>query len=141
MSKTPAKKTPNKSASRSDADLSRRERQIMNALFRLGPASVKEIAVAIPEPPTNTAIRTLLRILEEKGHVQRKRDGRRHLYRPTTSRARAARAALSSVLATFFDGSLGDAVAAHIADPSSEIEGEELARLRELIDEARKAGS
>ena len=121
-----------------DQDLSRRERQIMNALFRRGRASVSEIAQDLPDAPTDTAIRTLLRILEEKGHVKRERDGRKHLYRPAMSRARAARAALSGVLSTFFDGSLGDAVAAHLADPKSEIDSDELKRLRKLVRDAEK---
>lgn len=121
-----------------DQDLSRRERQIMNVLFRRGKASVADIAAEIPDPPSNTAIRTLLRILETKGHVRREREGRRHLYGPRMSRTRAARAALSNVLGTFFDGSLGNAVAAHLSDPSSEIDPEELKQLRRLIAEAKK---
>ena len=85
-----------------DLHLSRRERQIMNVLFREGEATVTEIAGDIPDPPSDTAIRTLLRILEEKGHVQSTREGRRNVYRPAMSRKRAARSALSNVLGTFF---------------------------------------
>ena len=121
-----------------DQDLSRRERQIMNVLFKHGEASVTTIAAELPEAPTDTAIRTHLRILEEKGHVQRHRDGRKHLYKPTMSRNRAARAALNSVLSTFFDGSLGDAVATHLADPKSELDSDELERLRKLVRDAGK---
>lgn len=121
-----------------DQDLSRRERQIMNVLYRAGHASVADIAEQLPNAPTDTAIRTHMRILEEKGHVKRRRDGRKHLYQPTVSRKRAARAALTGVLSTFFDGSLGDAVAAHLADPGSSIDDEELERLRALIDENGK---
>lgn len=121
--------------------LSRRERQVMNALFRRKKASVKEIASDMPDPPSDTAIRTFLKILQDKGYVKRERDGRRHLYSPALSRVRAARAAFSSVLGTFFGGSLGEAVAAHLADPSSEIDEGELERLRELIDEARRKTS
>ena len=121
-----------------DLHLSRRERQIMNVLFRDGRASVVEIAKGLPDPPSNTAIRTLLRILEKKGYVRRQRDGRRHLYRPAMSRTKAARAALSSVLGTFFEGSLGDAVAAHLADPATKLEPDELDRLRRLISDARR---
>lgn len=119
-------------------DLPRRERQIMNALFRRQRASVKEIAEEIPDPPSETAIRTFLRILQEKGYVKRERDGRRHIYRPAVSRTRAARKALAGVLGTFFEGSLGDAVAAHLADPSAQVDEDELERLRELIESARK---
>ncbi len=121
-----------------DQDLSRRERQIMNVLFQQGEASVVEIGKRIPDPPSDTAIRTLLRILEDKGYVRRHRDGRRHIYRPAMSRTRAARAALSSVLRTFFDGSLGDAVATHLADPSAAVDAEELRRLKRLVSQARK---
>ncbi|MDJ0908816.1 MAG: BlaI/MecI/CopY family transcriptional regulator [Woeseiaceae bacterium] len=121
-----------------DQDLSRRERQIMNVLYKREQASVAEIADGMPEPPTDTAIRTHLRILEEKGHVRRQREGRKHVYRPAVSRQRAARAALSGVLSTFFDGSLGEAVATHLADPRSDVDDDELKRLRKLIRDAGK---
>lgn len=123
-----------------DEDLSRRERQIMNVLFRHGRASVTEIAADLPDAPSDTAIRTFLRILEEKGQVKRQREGRKHVYRPAMSRKRAARAALSGVLSTFFDGSLENAVAAHLADPASEHDAEELKRLRKLIRDAETEG-
>ena len=110
-----------------DQNLSRRERQIMNVLFKHGEASVTDIAGELPDAPTDTAIRTHLRILENKGHVKRHREGRKHLYRPTMSRRRAARTALSSVLSTFFDGSLGDAVAAHL-DGRAVVQAAPLAR-------------
>ena len=119
-----------------DQNLSRRERQIMSVLFRVGEASVADIADGLPDPPTHTAIRTLLRILEDKGHVKRTRDGRRHLYRASMSRTKAARAALKNVLGTFFNGSLGEAVATHLADPKGGVAPDELERLRQLIDEA-----
>lgn len=120
-----------------DQDLSRRERQIMNILYRRERASVADIAAELPNAPSDTAIRTHMRILEDKGQVKRQRDGRKHVYRPTTSRKRAARAALTGVLSTFFDGSLGDAVATHLADPGSGVDEEELERLRALIRDAR----
>ena len=122
-----------------DQDLSRRERQIMNVLYRREHASGTEIMAELPKSPSDAAIRTHLRILEEKGHVKRQRVGRKHLYRPTMSRQRAARAALSGVLSTFFDGSLGDAVAAHLADPRSEVDDAEIKRLRALIRDAGKS--
>ena len=121
-----------------DRDLSRRERQIMNVLYRHERASVGEIAAELPDPPSETAIRTHLRILEEKGQVRRQRAGRKHIYRPRMSRKRAARAALTGVLSTFFDGSLGEAVAAHLADPRAEIDEEELKRLKKLIRDAER---
>ncbi|MEM9057231.1 MAG: BlaI/MecI/CopY family transcriptional regulator [Pseudomonadota bacterium] len=122
-------------------NLSRRERQIMNVLYRTGPASIAAIGAELPDPPSDTAIRTHMRILEDKGHVKRQRRGRKHVYRPTTPRKRAARAALSGVLATFFDGSLGDAVAAHLADPKARIDEEELERLRALVRDADRKRS
>lgn len=121
-----------------DQDLSRRERQIMNVLYKREQATVAEISAGMPEPPSDTAIRTHLRILEDKGHVRRQRQGRRHVYRPVVSRQRAARAALSGVLSTFFDGSLGDAVAMHLADPRADVNDDELQRLRELVRDAGK---
>lgn len=123
-------------AQRPDLDLSRRERQIMNVLFRRGQATVVEIAGELPDPPSETAVRTFLKILEGKGHVRRQRQGRRHVYRPAKSRKRAARAALSDVLGTFFGGSLGEAVAAHLSDPATRLGEGELERLRHLIREA-----
>ncbi|NND59817.1 MAG: BlaI/MecI/CopY family transcriptional regulator [Gammaproteobacteria bacterium] len=119
-------------------DLSRRERQIMDVLYRHEQASVTEIAAELPDPPTETAIRTHLRILEDKGQVRRQRSGRKHIYRPRTSRRRAAKAALAGVLETFFDGSLGEAVAAHLADPKANLDADELKRLRDLIKTAGK---
>ena len=121
-----------------DQDLSRRERQIMNVLYRCETATVAELAIELPNSPTESAIRTHLKILEDKGQVKRQRSGRKHIYRPVTSRTRAARAALTGVLGTFFDGSLGDAVAAHLADPKAKIDEAELERLQQLIRDAGK---
>ena len=125
-------------ASNPDLNLSRRERQIMQVLYRLDKASVTDIATELPDPPSATAIRTMLRILEEKGHVRRRRDAKSHIYLPAMSKKRAGRAALSNVLATFFDDSLGDAVTTHLADPSTSLGRDELNRLRQLIEKAKK---
>jgi len=121
-----------------ERDLSRRERQIMDLLHARGEASAVEIAGALPDPPTSTAVRTMLRILESKGQVTRRKEGRRHLYRPAASRARAARQAMRRVLRIFFGGSLGEAVAAHLSDPSVNLEPEELERLARAVRRARK---
>jgi len=121
-----------------DIQLSRRERQIMQVLFRKGKGTVTDIAEGIPDPPSATAIRTMLRILEEKGHVRRRRDGRSHTYLPSMPKKRAGLAALSNVLSTFFDGSLGEAVTTHLADPKTSIDRDELDRLRRLLDQAKK---
>ena len=124
-----------------DRDLSRRERQIMEILYRREEASVTDIVERLPEPPSETAVRTLLRILQEKGFVKRRKMGRKHVYRPRSSRTQAARTALTGVLSTFFSGSLGDAIAAHLADPHTRINRAELDRLTRLINEAKKGSS
>ena len=119
------------------SQFSRRERQIMDVVYARGEASATEVWQGLPDPPSRTAVRTLLRILEEKGHVRHTKRGREFLYRPTRPRRRAGRSALQGVLETFFDGSLEKAVAAHLSDPGAEISPEELKRLAQLIREAR----
>jgi len=118
--------------------LSRRERQIMDIVYARGKASASEVWQGLPDRPSHTAVRTLLRILEEKGHLQHEKQGRRFLYRPTRPRGLAGRSALRGVLQTFFDGSLEKAVAAHLSDPHSSLTVDELQRMVGLIDEARK---
>lgn len=123
-----------------DRDLSRRERQIMEIIYSAGEATVAAIAAALPDPPSHTAVRTFLRILEQKGQVRRRKDGKRHFYTAVRSRKRAARAALNNVLGVFFSDSLSDAVSAHLADPKVNVSKEELDRLSRAIAEARKKG-
>ena len=89
-------------------------------------------------PPTRTAVRTLLRILEEKGHLKHRKEGREFMYRPTRRRSTAGRSALRRVLDTFFEGSIEGAVSAHLSDPKSRLTAEELGRLAVLIQKARK---
>lgn len=122
------------------ADLSRRERQIMEALFAKGEATVNEIQASLPDPPTPTAVRTLLKILVGKGRVKRRpgKVGREYLYSPCTDRARAGRSALQRVIQTFFDGSLEGALAAHLADRQTKLSEEQLQRAAELIEAARR---
>ena len=93
---------------------------------------------ALPDAPSRTAVRTLLRILEEKGHVKHTKRGREFVYRPTQPRKRAGRSALRRVLATFFDGSLESAVATHLSDPKAELSDRERKRLAALIRQAKK---
>ena len=124
----------------SGRDLSRRERQIMDFLYSAKEGSVADIAAALPDPPSHTAVRTLLRILEDKGQVRRHKVGKRHIYAPAGSHKRAARAALGNVLSVFFGDSLGDAVAAHLADPKARLDDGELKRLARVIAQARKKG-
>lgn len=120
--------------------LSRRERQIMDIIFARGSASAVEVVEALPDPPTKTAIRTLLRILEEKGHLKHIQRGREFIYQPTQPRLRAGRGAFQRVLQTFFDGSLEKAVAAHLADSTANLSADELQRLANLIQQARGKG-
>jgi predicted transcriptional regulator len=120
--------------------LSRRERQIMDVLYARGEATAAEVHAGLPDPPSRTAVRTLLRILEDKGHVRHKQDGIRYVYQPNRPRGHAGRSAFRKVLNTFFDGSLEKAVAAHLGDVANDLSSEELARLVELINQARKKG-
>jgi predicted transcriptional regulator len=126
--------------SRDEETLSRRERQIMDVIYAMGEATATEVADSLPDPPTKTAVRTMLRILEQKGHLSHRQDGMAFVYRASRPRARAGRSALERVLRTFFDGSLEKAVAAHLGDEATGISTEELDRLAELIEQARKKG-
>jgi predicted transcriptional regulator len=121
--------------------LSRRERQIMNVIYERGQATAAEVCEAIPEPPGYSAVRALLRILEEKGHLRHVKDGARYVYLPIQPRQQAARSALSQVLNTFFAGSIEQAVAALITDSEANISDEELDRLASLIEQARETES
>ena len=120
--------------------LSKRERQIMDAVYARGEATVAQVLEGIPDPPMRGALRTLLRILENKGHVTHRKQGREFIYRPTRPRGQAGRSALGRVLDVFFGGSLGDAVAAHLSDPrrAARLTPEELRRLSDLIENAAK---
>ena len=129
--------------------LSKRERQIMDVVYALGQgtgggATVNQILEGIPDPPMRGALRTMLRILERKGYLVRKPQGegkREFVYRPTQPRGVAGRSALGRVLDVFFGGSLESAVAAHLNDPQrSKLSREELHRLAELIEQAKKRG-
>ena len=120
------------------SSLSRRERQIMDILYQRGPASAAEVMAALPDPPSNAAVRTLLRILEEKGHVRHVKKGMRYLYLPVQPRQSAAQSVLRQVLLTFFGGSVERAVAALLSAPDSQLSQEALDRLAELIARARK---
>jgi predicted transcriptional regulator len=121
--------------------LSRRERQIMDVVYRRGQATAAEVLVELPDPPGKTAVRTLLRILEEKGHLKHRQDGLAYVYLPSRPRAQAGKSALRRVLDTFFDGSLEKAVAAHLGDPAADLSPEDLQRLLDLIRQARKKGT
>lgn len=118
--------------------LSRRERQIMDIVFELGEVSASEVHQRLEDPPSYTAVRTTMRILEEKGKLKHRQDGRRYLYQATASPRSAGKQALRRVLQVFYGGSLQDALAAHLVDSQSKVSPDELARIRNLIDEAAK---
>ena len=120
--------------------LSGRERQIMDIIYARGAASATDVLGGLPDPPSRASVRTLLRILEEKGHLKHDKRGREFVYEPVRPRSRAGRSALRRVLETFYDGSLERAVAAHLADRQTDVSEEELKRLAELIGRARRKG-
>ena len=120
--------------------LSRRERQIMEIIYRKGAATAAMVLAELPDPPTKTAVRTLLRILEDKGHLRHRQQGLAYVYVPAHSRTQAAKSAFRRVLHTFFEGSLEKAVAAHLGDDASALDPAELARIADLIRQARKKG-
>ena len=121
-------------------NLSRRERQIMDVLYRGRQATAAEVLSALPDPPGYSAVRAMLRVLENKGHVRHLVDGTRYVYVPTLARERASRPALAGVLETFFDGSTEKAVAALLELSPAGLSEEELDRLSQLIDQARLEG-
>jgi len=119
-------------------DLSRRERQIMDVVYRRGAATAAEITADLPDPPTSTAVRTMLRILEDKGHLTHEQDGIRFVYRAVVDREKARESVISHVVRTFFDGSAEQAMATLIDRSGSELTDAELSRLAGLIAKARK---
>lgn len=121
-------------------DLSRRERQILDILYQQGHATAADVQAALPDPPSYSAVRALLRILEDKGHVRHQQDGPRYVYLPTVARDNAKRSALRHMLKTFFDGSPEQAISALLDDASTTLSPAELDRLARLIEDARKSG-
>ena len=120
--------------------LSRRERQILEALYRLGRASAAEIREAIEDPPTYTAVRTHLGILQDKGHVRYESDGTRYIYEPVVPREQMAKSAVDNVLQTFFGGSVERIVATLVDREESQVTDAQLERLAEIIEQARREG-
>lgn len=121
-------------------NLSRRERQIMDIIHQRGQATAAEVLELLPEPPGYSAVRALLRLMEEKGYLKHEQDGPRYVYLATQTRERARRSALKRLLETFFDGSTEQAVTALLEMSRSELGKEELDRLSRLIAQARKEG-
>jgi len=125
-------------AKRSYQHLSRRERQIMDVLYREGKASAARVRQEMPDAPSDSTVRTLLRVLEDKGIVEHEADGLQYIYRPAVPRDEARGSALSHLVTTFFDGSTGDAMVALLAH--EKLSRRELEQLSRLIDEAKKKG-
>ncbi len=124
----------------SPATLTRREREIMDILYRRGRATAAEVLEDMADPPTYSAVRALLRILEDEGHIKHVQDGPRYIYLPAVARSDARKSALSHVVATFFDGSVEQAVAALVESSRTKLSKDELDRLAQLIDKAKKEG-
>ena len=120
--------------------LTRREREIMDILHRRGRATAHEVQAELPDPPSYSAVRALLRLLEERGHVRHTQEGQHYVYRPAVGRSDARRTALAHVVKTFFAGSVEEAVAALVESPRTRLSRDELDRLSDLIDRAKKEG-
>ena len=127
-------------ANHDDHKLSRRERQIMDVLYQRQRAPAAEIREALPNAPSYSAVRALLRIMEEKGHIRHEEKDLRYIYFPTAPRGRTRRRALRHVVDTFFEGSAAQAVAALLDPSTARLTDDELARISDLIAKARKGG-
>jgi BlaI family penicillinase repressor len=122
-------------------DLSRRERQVLDALYRAGRATCAEVQRAMTDPPSYSAVRTFLRILEDKKIVRHEQDGARYVYIPVVKKEQASRSALRHVLNTFFGGSATQAISALLDEDSRNLSEEDWQRLSVMIEQARKEGS
>jgi predicted transcriptional regulator len=123
-----------------EVHLSRRERQIMDALHQRGRATAAEVQAALPEAPGNSAVRALLRILEDKGHIKHRREGARYVYLPRAKQETARRSALKRVVSTFFQGSVPQAMAALLETADTQLPDSELHKLQQIIEQARQDG-
>ena len=129
-----------KSSSSSTAQLSRRERQIMDLVYRHGHLTAAEIHEKLPDPPVAAAVRTMLRILEEKGHLRHEKIGPRHVYYPVTPRSVAQRSAVRHMVGTFFNGSRAAAIAALLDESDRPLSDDERAELSSVIRRLRADG-
>jgi predicted transcriptional regulator len=121
--------------------MSRRERQIMEILYRRGQASVSEVRAAMNDAPSYSAVRAMLRVLKDKGHVKHQAEGLKYMYRPVVNREKAKRSALKSLVDTFFNDRPDEVVAALLDVSSRRLTAEELDRMAAMIDEARREGN
>lgn len=120
--------------------LTRREREIMDIVYRLGRVTAQDVLDNLAEPPSYSAVRALLRLLEERGQVKHTSDGIRYVYQPAVPRNAAGRRALEHLVSTFFDGSVGRTLTALVESSKDELTADELERLAEVIERARKKG-
>lgn len=127
-------------AGKAETELSRRERQIMDIIYAKGKASVADVHQALEDRPSYSAVRTLVRILEEKGHLKHTAEGNRYIYLPTRGRQEASRSAMRRLMKTFFDGSAERALVALLEASTPSSTREELDRMAKLINIARKEG-
>jgi predicted transcriptional regulator len=121
--------------------LTRRERQIMDVLYRLSRATAADVMAELPGNPNYSTVRTQLRVLEDKGHVRHEEEGLRYVYAPAVPRHAARKSALKHLVETFFDGSAEQVVAAVLGGEASHLSDDDLERIRALIEKARKDGS
>ncbi|MBS1787711.1 MAG: BlaI/MecI/CopY family transcriptional regulator [Acidobacteria bacterium] len=120
--------------------LSRRERQIMDVIYQRGQATAAEVQESLPNPPSYSAVRAMLRLLEEKGYLRHEQDGQKYVFKPTLAREKARKSALKQMLETFFDGSAEQAMAALLTLSKSKLSDEELDRLSQMIETAKREG-
>jgi len=119
---------------------SRREKEMMDIIYRLGRATAAEVRGLLAAPPSYSSVRGTLRVLEQKGHLQHEYDGNRYVYKPTMKRERARQTALNHLMTTFYEGSAAAVVAALLEDRGSSLTQEDLDELSELIAQARQSG-
>ena len=122
------------------ADLSKRERQMMDIIYRRGKATAIEVMEDMPDPPTNAAVRAKLQVLVRKGFLEYSREGMHYVYRPTVDKKTAEKKALNRIISTFYDGSAGSALQGLFKFKHKDLSDEDLEALRAMIDEARKEG-
>jgi BlaI family penicillinase repressor len=120
--------------------LSRRERQIVDILYRRGRATAADVMEDLPGDPSYSTVRTQLRVLEDKGHVRHEEDGQRYVYTPAVPRGTVRRSALKHLVETFFEGSVEQTVAALLGSDAARLSADELERIAELIEKVRKEG-
>lgn len=118
--------------------LTRREREIMDIVYRLGRASAQQVLDHLPDPPSYSAVRALLRLLEERGHLRHTKEGQKYMFLPSVSRRDARRKALAHVVSTFFGGSVEQTMLTLVESSRSALSSDELDRLAEIVERAKK---